>query len=78
MEFFSLELQLFLVNEVNKDGDDELSGVSEPDEENVDSELAAGVVDVDALLVAFKAFELVMQVTWSVWNLEEISITQIN
>ena len=63
MEFFSLELQLFLVNEVNKDGDDELSGVSEPDEENVDSELAAGVVGVDALLVAFKAFELVMQVT---------------
>ena len=59
MKLFSLELQLFLVRE-EKNGDDKLSGVAEPDEENFDSQLDAGVVGVDALLVAFKALEVVM------------------
>ena len=61
MELFSLELQLFLVKE-EKNGDDELSGVAEPEEENADSQLDAGIVGVDALLLAFKALEEVMQV----------------
>ena len=61
MELFSIELQLFLVKE-EKSGDDELSGVAEPDEENVDNQLVVGVVVVDALLVEFKVVEVVIQV----------------
>ena len=48
---------MFLVKKENSE-DDETSGVAKPDEENV----VAGVVGVDALLVEFKAFEVVMQV----------------
>ena len=56
MELFSLELELFLVNE-EKNGDDEPSEVADPEDENVDSQPDVAVVGV-SLLDELRQFEV--------------------
>ena len=71
MELFSLELELFLVKE-EKNVDDEPSVVTEPDDENVDSQPDVGVIGVDdPLLGELRPFEVevAIQVVWTVWQL---------
>ena len=69
MELLSLELELFLVKE-EKNGTDDLSGVDEPDEDELESQLDVGVVGVDApSLAVLKAFEVVTQVVCPVWKI---------